>query len=185
MLNTDRRKDLEWVRQIAAPHPRMRLFNCTGCGYARIYDMLPDDSTVWIKIDDDIVFIQAGAIECLAWSKLHRPDVPFMGGNVINHAQLAWVHQQLHAVCRLRGSNVPPFQYGCYSWTQGSYATLQHDAFLAHHAANPNLVRHIATLWFCRACNVTTCGTAPPPAALQANRTILLYTSVEAAELHS
>eukprot|EP00884_Botryococcus_braunii_P006949 jgi/Botrbrau1/16255/Bobra.0066s0040.1 len=64
--------------------------------WARHYQGLRPNS-LYIKIDDDIVFIQDGAIEALVEAKL-RSRFLFLSANVVNHPLLSPVHARLGAL---------------------------------------------------------------------------------------
>ncbi|KAK9917316.1 hypothetical protein WJX75_003075 [Coccomyxa subellipsoidea] len=52
---------------------------------------------LYVKIDDDVIFIQDGAIEALVEEKL-RGRYLFVSANVVNHPLLSYVHAQLGAL---------------------------------------------------------------------------------------
>jgi hypothetical protein len=76
------------------------------------YDSL-DKHRLYVKIDDDIVFIRASAIEMLVREKLEHGRYLFVSANVVAHSTLSHVHARLgelrtalpHASC--------PASYAC------------------------------------------------------------------------
>eukprot|EP00928_Gymnodinium_smaydae_P029371 TRINITY_DN22138_c0_g1_i1.p1 TRINITY_DN22138_c0_g1~~TRINITY_DN22138_c0_g1_i1.p1 ORF type:complete len:284 (+),score=56.32 TRINITY_DN22138_c0_g1_i1:155-1006(+) len=71
---------------ISAPDPaRHRM--------AHLYTSLNERDTVYVKIDDDIVYLARHAIPELVREKL-RDRCLFVSGNVVNHAILSSVHQE-------------------------------------------------------------------------------------------
>ena len=61
-----------------------------GCAYDKI---LNRNDTVYIKIDDDIVFIRDGSVEHLVLHTLSNPDYTFYTGAVVNNPHSYGVHQ--------------------------------------------------------------------------------------------
>ena len=53
-----------------------------GCAFDEI---LIDPNTVYIKLDDDIVFVKDGSIEHLAYQTLTNKDYTYFSGNVVNN----------------------------------------------------------------------------------------------------
>ncbi|ODA83107.1 hypothetical protein RJ55_01616 [Drechmeria coniospora] len=66
-------------------------------GYGSAYANVEDD-IMYIKIDDDIIFIEDTAISSIVQTKLAYPDHFLVSANVINHPLLSWVHANLGAV---------------------------------------------------------------------------------------
>ena len=51
---------------------------------------------IWLKVDDDIVFIRDGAIEAMVLEKRTRAhECGVLSANVVNHPVLAHVHQRI------------------------------------------------------------------------------------------
>eukprot|EP00392_Amoebophrya_sp_AT5.2_P017242 g17571.t1 len=65
--------------------------------------------TVYVKIDDDVVFLSKNAIPDIAREKYFRQnDVSLVSGNVVNHAILSAVHNELGAVPDKYGPVINP-----------------------------------------------------------------------------
>jgi hypothetical protein len=62
-----------------------------------IYEVARDDNVVYIKVDDDVVYIAPQTVAELVAEKLRNRCV-FVSANVINHAVLAALHQDIGAV---------------------------------------------------------------------------------------
>jgi hypothetical protein len=65
--------------------------------YNQHYDNLEPNS-IYVKIDDDIIFIHDRAIEALVREKLERHQFIFASANVVNHALLSHVHMRIGAL---------------------------------------------------------------------------------------
>ena len=68
-------------------------------GLLREYDKKAGyEEALFLKLDDDIVFIGDGAIEAMALAKRkHTGQCGTMSANVVNHAELDALHQQMGA----------------------------------------------------------------------------------------
>ena len=65
--------------------------------YSAAYEKI-EDETMYIKIDDDIVFIEDSVIPSLVHTKAARPDIYVVSANVVNQPMMSWVHWNLGAV---------------------------------------------------------------------------------------
>lgn len=63
--------------------------------YSRMYEGL-EDSQLYLKIDDDIVYIKDGAVEAMLEEYLERRFL-FVSANVINHPWLSHIHHRMGA----------------------------------------------------------------------------------------
>eukprot|EP00667_Euglena_gracilis_P009680 EG_transcript_9840 len=88
-----------------------------------------DRSAIYVKFDDDLVFVEDGAVEWLVYEKLRRPEFIVLSANVINHSQLPYLHWRM-------GLLLGQFQY--YGHVTPRMAAVQHAAFLAAMEAADN-----------------------------------------------
>ncbi|OAA34324.1 hypothetical protein NOR_08540 [Metarhizium rileyi] len=65
--------------------------------FANSYDVI-DNDYMYIKIDDDVVFIEDNAIRSIVCTKLTRPDIYVVSANVVNQPMISWIHWNLGAV---------------------------------------------------------------------------------------
>eukprot|EP00933_Yihiella_yeosuensis_P017076 TRINITY_DN14368_c0_g1_i1.p1 TRINITY_DN14368_c0_g1~~TRINITY_DN14368_c0_g1_i1.p1 ORF type:complete len:619 (+),score=123.61 TRINITY_DN14368_c0_g1_i1:109-1965(+) len=92
------RKDLEYLHlliQQNAPHyvyPTVE-----GRRLAKIYSVCKDPDVVYIKLDDDIVYIADEAIPQMVRERM-RDRCGLVSANVVNHAILSPVHQDIGAI---------------------------------------------------------------------------------------
>ena len=61
-----------------------------GCVFSEI---LTDDKQVYVKVDDDIIFIKDGSIEHLAYQVLFNEDYAYYTGAVVNNPHGFAVHR--------------------------------------------------------------------------------------------
>ena len=151
---------MEW----AANHPVVKTL-CSkrlrkGCKAGRhdseVWEELLQNNqdTLFVRIDDDVMYIHQGAVTSLVAHKLfHRSEAFRLHGvavgNVINHCQLSHLHQAI-------GAFTPPaalkqFQYyhNHFSWANMTFA--QHESFFRHQQAG-TLHKYMYPVWDMNAC---------------------------------
>ncbi|RSL92558.1 hypothetical protein CEP52_013730 [Fusarium oligoseptatum] len=66
-------------------------------GFGNSYDRVEDD-ILYVKIDDDIVFMEDSVIPSIIKKKMEHPEFYVVSANVVNQPLLSWVHWNLGAV---------------------------------------------------------------------------------------
>uniref|UniRef100_A0A7S4R648 Uncharacterized protein n=1 Tax=Alexandrium monilatum TaxID=311494 RepID=A0A7S4R648_9DINO len=90
--------DLLFLQELVQAHaPYYDMPPVTGRRLAKIYSICRDPDTVYIKIDDDIVYIADEAIPAMVRERL-RGRCGVVSANVVNHAILSAVHQDVGAI---------------------------------------------------------------------------------------
>lgn len=80
-----------------SPSYRRKNITYHGGDYRTSYDLV-QNGTMYIKIDDDIVFIEDTTIPTLVESRLSHPERYIVSANIMNQPSLSWVHQHLGVV---------------------------------------------------------------------------------------
>ncbi|MDR3414460.1 MAG: hypothetical protein P4L87_26440, partial [Formivibrio sp.] len=80
-----------------------------GCAFDQF---MTDNNTVYVKLDDDIIFIKDGSIEHLVLAVLTNKDYSFYSGSVVNNPHSYAVHQFIGAH--------PPVTYHWQHWSPRS-----------------------------------------------------------------
>eukprot|EP00884_Botryococcus_braunii_P021796 jgi/Botrbrau1/82/Bobra.0022s0072.1 len=97
-LNTKTAEDIEFFKKIMACHPNVYSYTVTSePNMLTVYRSLPRDR-LFVKIDDDIVYIHEGTLEALVAAKLQRSELAVVSANVVNHPILSFVHSHLGAL---------------------------------------------------------------------------------------
>ncbi|OJD11301.1 hypothetical protein AJ78_07895 [Emergomyces pasteurianus Ep9510] len=99
--NTEKQADLEWLDKLVPTSPLYKKIQIEKKrkGYARIWDSaITDPDTLYIKVDDDIVYIDDNAIPKLVSLKLEHDHSFLVSANVINSAPLPYHHYRTGAV---------------------------------------------------------------------------------------
>lgn len=112
------------------------------------------DDTLFVRIDDDTVFIHEGAVTRLLAHKLFHASAAFRlhgvaVGNVVNHCQLPHLHQAIGAFSLPAG--MPAFEYYGKQWKSVDHALAQHDSFFANQRAG-TLSKYMYPKWDMNAC---------------------------------
>lgn len=93
-----KQKDLDFLKLLiqensgAYFHPKV-----TGKRLAKIYSICQDPQTIYVKIDDDTVYLADEAIPNMVRERM-RDRCGLVSANVVNHAILSAVHQDIGAI---------------------------------------------------------------------------------------
>eukprot|EP00439_Symbiodinium_sp_Y106_P085716 s181_g29.t1 len=102
------RHDFEYLEQLIEENAPWYAYPVvTGRRLAKIYSVCDDPNTVYLKIDDDIVYISDEAIAEMVRERL-RNRCGLVSANVINHAILSAVHQDIGALRHFFPSSEEP-----------------------------------------------------------------------------
>ncbi|GAM44053.1 hypothetical protein TCE0_060r19367 [Talaromyces pinophilus] len=102
--NTDDADDLAYGEHIAATQNEYTYLPLTssgnqGEGYMNIYrHAFTEPDTIYVKMDDDVVFIDQSAIPRVVMTLLNNPRALLVSANVVNNPALGWVHYHMGAV---------------------------------------------------------------------------------------
>ncbi len=137
-LNTNRQTDIAYIEGLAEKFPdffkinRKELFS-NYAHFASIWQYFQDytdESTVYIRFDDDICFIAPDAIPALIKHRLANPRPFLVYGNIINNAVCTHIQQLTGTV----PSNWGKVSYSCLDrngWKNPGFSARLHKHFLA------------------------------------------------------
>ncbi|KAJ9608753.1 hypothetical protein H2200_006524 [Cladophialophora chaetospira] len=95
VLNTTVDSDITYLQQLLASEPRYRLQEVRsdglGIGFHHAYDGLAP-SSLYIKIDDDVVWIGEDTISRLVLAKLNHPEHLIVSANTIDSPLMSKIH---------------------------------------------------------------------------------------------
>jgi hypothetical protein len=122
----------DWVKQVRRPE-NVRIFNKLQMNTMYAYRYMLDPDTIFIRFDDDIVYVEPGCIEALVQDSLGGPQLcsfPIIINNaVVSH------HLQRHGIIPLEEPDWPEVGNHCMDpigWTDGQFAVQLHELLLAH-----------------------------------------------------
>ncbi|CAK0793059.1 unnamed protein product [Prorocentrum cordatum] len=91
-------QDLVWLDELVAAHaPVYVIPPVTGRRLAKFYSICTEPETVYVKIDDDVVFLADETIPEMVRERM-RGRCGIVSANVVNHAILSAVHQDIGAI---------------------------------------------------------------------------------------
>lgn len=139
-LHTGNKRDLEYIHGMIAKYPDY--FYAVDIGYtagpprySQFFDHFTTVDTYYVKLDDDIVWMQEGAIEALVRYKKANPHLLMAFANTVNNGLCNHIHQRM-------GAAVSPIkmEWNAYFVSHGS------DAPRIRHSADvhQSLLSHIA-----------------------------------------
>ncbi|KAJ9644215.1 uncharacterized protein PV06_05197 [Exophiala oligosperma] len=98
--NTDNEADLQYLDEILIQTPRYKQVHqerTKDQGYSDAWSKL-DPGQIYVKIDDDLVWMADDAIPRLVTTKLEHPEYLVVSANMINSPLLGWLHYRMGAV---------------------------------------------------------------------------------------
>lgn len=101
----------------------------TGLFYA---DNTVDEKTIYVRMDDDIVFIDDDFFTNLLDFRIDNPDYFLVMANIINNSIVSYIQQEvLHTIPSTYGS-IEAFCMDSVSWGSGPFATTLHKTLINH-----------------------------------------------------
>jgi hypothetical protein len=107
-VNTVDPEDVAYLESLAAAYPgfyelwrhdpALRLTEVSAWDIHRFYPRACDPDTTYIRMDDDIVWLDGDAIARLAACRRAHPEPFLVYGNIVNNARCNYLHQQNGAV---------------------------------------------------------------------------------------
>jgi hypothetical protein len=137
-INTETQEDITWLHSCVDAYPSFFRAVSSGIPYAgslisrigsffRLYRGY--DNVIFIRFDDDIVWVHPNAIERLLSFRIRFRDYFLVYANTINNSLCTHLHQRMGLF-----PNLPPIEYECMgnqSWKNWETAKHTHNAFLA------------------------------------------------------
>jgi hypothetical protein len=136
-LNTTNRNDIEYITTVAGTYPdffkvkRREIFNeknLPDCIWQYWQDCV-EDHTIYVRLDDDICFVDNEAIAKLFEFRQNHPTPFLVCGNVVNNALCSHIHQSLGVIPRSWGE----VKFECLDkvgWAQKRFAGSVHRLFV-------------------------------------------------------
>jgi hypothetical protein len=133
-VNTEVDADIEYMMSLAEEYDFIETRALT-IPYDKNYSIhsffaeCVDENTVYVRLDDDIVFMEEGALDRLIRFRIANPQYFLVYGNIINNAIIAYIHQRQGAVDRSFGVTT----YSALAdlgWKRPAFAHYLHEEFL-------------------------------------------------------
>ena len=134
-LNTDFESDVAYIKQLATDRSWARVIESdkpkVGMGVARFLEYCTEPDTVYVRIDDDIVFVDVDHFAQFLQFRKQNHQYFMVYANTINNSLCSHLHQRFGAIDESLGI----VEYDCFdrlSWSSGEFAEYAHSAFLQH-----------------------------------------------------
>ena len=134
-LNTQNEQDRQYILQLASEYPtffyveeRDFFSKDIAQNVWQYFQSCTDENTVYLRLDDDICYIDKQAIPRIINFRLQNPEPFLVYGNIVNNAICSYIQQQRGVIPRRWGK----LQFECLgkAWKSGRFATKLHQKFL-------------------------------------------------------
>lgn len=136
-VNTMNIRDIEFFRMLADKYDKINLvWQPDGIidgnnSINAFYRFCVDDDTIYIKLDDDIVWIEPGFFERMVRFRIENPQYFLVSPLVINNQKSTYVLQCLNKLSTARYQRADPFSK--IFWKSGRFALELHEWFIGNY----------------------------------------------------
>lgn len=107
--NTGNQSDIEYMQSMVAENPKVQLIDQGYEAYDpfRIFSFFKyanDPNTIYLRFDDDIVFVEGQAIQNLISDRLENPDAFVVSANIVDNSLISYIHQKIGALGTEKGN---------------------------------------------------------------------------------
>lgn len=106
--NTVKQSDIDYLTSMAAENPKVKVFTVPDiedkynfCDTLRTYEFFANaqaDDTIYVRFDDDIVWVEEGALEKMLKARIDCPYAFLIYPNIINSTTVTSWHQEIGAL---------------------------------------------------------------------------------------
>lgn len=97
-INTEDQMDLAYLDDLVLTSEGYRKLEIQDKNYLGIWEASMERGILYVKIDDDVVYIDDDTIPMIVRTKINRPDALFVSAAMINSPELNWIHYRSGAV---------------------------------------------------------------------------------------
>src|SRR5262245_14409985 len=144
-LNTPDHEDLEYLRNLEQSHPgyisckerdpNIYLdMNHAGLSIFQFFRYCTEPNTVYVRLDDDICYINRGALRELIDFRIRHREYFLVSANIVNNALCSYLHQRMGIIDLGKGVS----GYLCTDstgWRDPRFAEHVHRTFFRHYDA--------------------------------------------------
>ncbi|KAI0186056.1 hypothetical protein EV127DRAFT_411566 [Xylaria flabelliformis] len=129
MVHTHIEEDLEYLDELIkqrSPHYKTVMpGECEGFNYACMWNTVVEEDTIYVKIDDDIVFIHPDTIPQLVSTRIAEPHPFAVSANLVNSPFTGYKHYSVGAIHPfLPDPNSKPSQRAGQLWRPSDFKTI-------------------------------------------------------------
>ncbi len=139
-LNTLNTEDISYLKGLSEEYEWIKLIepSVEYSGNLSIYTFFKSyakENEVYLRLDDDIVFMEDGAMDRIFKFRIDNPQYFLVYGNIFNNSVITHIHQRIGAISLERGFN----PYKCFTegdgtaamgWEDGVFAAFIHENFI-------------------------------------------------------
>ena len=103
--NSRTSEDEEYIKTLATENSWIKVIervlgNLKGTNYAinKFWDYTTDIHTIYIRLDDDIVWLEKNFIKTLVEFRIRNPNYTFVFANIVNNNVIDHIHQRIGAI---------------------------------------------------------------------------------------
>ena len=97
-VNTENKDDLAYLELLLATTPEYRKVELRHKSYVGLWEESIEPGNIYVKLDDDIVFIDDDAIPRIVDTLLSHPESALVSANVVNSPKLSWLQYRTGAI---------------------------------------------------------------------------------------
>lgn len=148
--NTGVLQDQGYMDLMAEENPRVSIKDLGLNEYSafnihRFYQFTTDPDTVYLRFDDDIVFVGELACDQLVRARLNNPKPFVISANIVNNTLISWIHQTIGALDTEHGvANYTRFDEVAHQ--DAEFAENVHKVFMENQLKN-SLARYYFPAW--------------------------------------
>jgi hypothetical protein len=131
-LNTENKDDIDYMVSMSNKYDFITTQEAkiprNGCIIYHYFKECIDENAVYLRLDDDIVFIERNAINKIFEFRINNPDYFLVYGNIINNAIISHLHQRKGLLPKN-----PFISYSALSeigWKDPKYGEIIHNLFI-------------------------------------------------------
>lgn len=160
-VNTDEEADIEWMVEKSKQYDKIKLdfefrYNPdikSNRNIGKFFKKCVEKDTVYLRIDDDIVWMDCNYVEKMVNFRLKHPNYFLTYGNILNNAIVDYIHQRTNCFSDEFNKNIR-IEYNCLDpqgWSNPSVAEKKHMQFL-YDIENNNIDKYKFTKWILSDC---------------------------------
>lgn len=152
-VNTTNPEDLLWFYKISESYDWLKLDTIsnlpkigTSAAIHHFFKGCTEENTIYIRLDDDIVFLDKDFFKNLLDFRIQYPEYFLVSANIINNAICSHLHQRAGFLDYDKGV----VGYDCmdkFGWASGEFAIFVHKTFLDNLQKNKNCIKYYFDRW--------------------------------------
>lgn len=136
--NTDNYHDITYIESMRYENPKVKVIDIGLGQYSafniyKFYQYTVEDDTIYLRFDDDIIFVEEGACRKLVVERLKNQHAFVICANIVNNTLISWIHQDIGALDKDHGvANFTRMDEVAHQSSQ--FAQNVHDTFIKKHS---------------------------------------------------